>query len=204
MYYSHPSMEPIFAGRNYKGSSYLRFDDPWIHFGYKSILNLNYEPKDSPWRITSSKEEFYVAIELRSNPDRTESDFEIHVFDVDTFLPVFSNSISRILPIMRCTAKNKNEEIIFEREIIEPKYLLGNNKDKAVTRHWNMKHGSKLMYSVNDPLSSKSVGICKAKMELLSLSHLSSFVAVVILVQLLQHRLGRPTNFTFQISRSWK
>ena len=85
------------------------------------------------------------------------------MFDVDTFLPVFSNSISRILPTMRCTAKNKNEEIIFEREIIEPKYLLGNNKDKAVTRHWNMKHGSELMYSVNDPLSSKSVGICKVE-----------------------------------------
>ena len=163
MYYSHPNMVPIFAGRNKKGSSYLRFDDPWIDFGYKQKLNLNYEPKDSPWRITSSKEEFYVAIELRSNPDRTESDFEIHVFDVDTFLPVFSNSISRILPTMRCTAKNKNEEIIFEREIIEPKYLLGNNKDKAVTRHWNMKHGSKLMHSVNDPLSSKSVGICKVE-----------------------------------------
>ena len=132
-----------------------------IRLGASTLINFENEPKDSPWRISSWRDEFYVSFELRSNADRTESDFEIHVLDVETFLPVFSNSISRILPTMRWTAKNKNDEIIFEQDILEPKYLVGNNKDKFIRQCRPFEYGDRRLMESKDPFHSKQVGLCR-------------------------------------------
>ena len=68
---------------------------------------------------------------------------------------------------MICTAKNKEGDIVFQQKILQPKFLIGNSKNKKILSSIPMKHESDtLMYTekseVSDPLSSKAVGICRA------------------------------------------
>lgn len=167
-YHSYPTMKPVFYGDKGKSCIHHEPSHEEIYFGWGEDrgIDLEKEPSNSPWRISASNEEFFVAFELRSNFDRTESDFEIHVLDFDIYMSVFTRSISRVLPTMICTAKDKEGEIVFQQKILEPKYLTGNNKDKKLQGYNPMKHEDTLMVTeksrVSDPLSSKAVGICRA------------------------------------------
>jgi hypothetical protein len=96
------------------------------------LIHYDEEPKDSRWRITSPKEEFFVAFELRGNPDRTECDFEVHVLDASVYLDLFRSSPSRVLPSFLFSAKSADGTLIAERKISNPVFLCGNDEDKEL------------------------------------------------------------------------
>ena len=171
-YYSYPTMKPLFYGGkgvsclNHDGNPdeyYSGIDLGWLELHGKTI-DLYKEKKDSPWRVIP-EEDFFVAFELRSNPDRSESDFEIHVVDFQTYQSVFANSFSRVLPEMMLTAEAGDGRVIFQQPIPDPTYLIGNNKNKELIRSNPMKHGGRLLYlkddEVDDPLESTIVGLSK-------------------------------------------
>ena len=172
-YHSYPTMKPLFYGD--KGLSclthdgnpdeyYASIDLGWLEAHGKTI-DLYKEKKDSPWRVIP-EEEFFVAFEVRSNPDRSESDFEIHVVDFQTYQNVFANSFSRVLPEMMLTAEARDGQVIFQQPIPDPIYLIGNNENKALDRKKTMKHQRNLISlkagKVEDPLDSTAVALCKS------------------------------------------
>ena len=172
-YHSYPTMKPLFYGG--KGLSclthdgnpdeyYASIDLGWLEAHGKTI-DLYKEKNDSPWRVIP-EEEFFVAFEVRSNPHRTESDFEIHVVDFQTYQNVFANSFSRVLPEMMLTAEAGDGQVIFQQPIPDPVYLTGNNENKALDRKKIMKHQRSLFSlkaeKVEDPQDSTAVALCKS------------------------------------------
>lgn len=166
-YYSHPTRKPIFWGGS--GANCLMYDQVghqeirfgWLK-GHSSTIDFEKEKKNSPWRISADDEEFFVTFELRSNSDRTESDFEVHVLDYRIFKDVFAQSTSRVLPKIMLTAKGREDGTVFQEIISSPKFMVGNNKNKKLTSYKPMMHEDELIYSDKDPMSSEPVGICKS------------------------------------------
>ena len=100
----------------------------------RDFIDFSNEPQDSSWRVTSLKEEFFVAFELRSNPDRTQCDFEVHALDATIYLNTFRNSFPRLLPSFRFSAIGKDGEILAEKMIHNPQFLVGNKNDKKIQK----------------------------------------------------------------------
>ena len=103
-----------------------------------------------------------MAFELRSQPDRSKADYEVHVLDSPDFLDIFLNSTSRIFPAFQLSVLDREKEVISQSVISQPRFLIANNKDKQILRKKSMLHN--YWISVNDgadPLKGTPVGLNK-------------------------------------------
>lgn len=172
-FHSFPTMKTVFYSGRYKDKSclihekgngiYLGDSRRNIHYSnWGKVVDYTNEGKSSTWRISTPEQEFFVALELRSNHDRSVSDFEVHVLDFETYNKIFADSTSRVLPNFLITAKNKDDEIITQQKITEPTYLIGNSKDKETLKFHPLLHNDTLIENIIDPQKLTFVGPCKS------------------------------------------
>lgn len=91
--------------------------------------------------MNSRNKSILIAIEIRSNPSRSECDFLIYELDYDTYSDLLFDFPALIFPDFKFSSLDKEQKIITERNISAqetsfgikgPSFLVGNNENKNI------------------------------------------------------------------------
>ena len=116
-----------------------------VYFGKDNYFHVDLsqsgEPKESPWRMNSRNKSILIAIELRSNPSRSECDFGVYELDYDTYSDLLFDFPALVFPDFKFSSLDKDQKIITERNISAqetnfgpkgPSFLIGNNENQKI------------------------------------------------------------------------